>query len=155
MAGSIVTPHRREKPLMVFDGECSFCRRWITRWQQATGDAVDYAPSQEVAATFPEIPPPEFDREVKLIEPNGRVYGGAEAVFRVLCRGDRPGVWARLAWGFYRDVPGFARAAETGYHLVAAHRPLASAATSMPRVGSSNRNTRAAPISHFASTTFC
>ena len=88
MAGSVVIPHTREKPLMVFDGECHFCRRWITRWEQETGEAVDYAPSQEVGATFPEIPQAEFDREVKLIEPNGRVYGGAEAVFRVLCQGD-------------------------------------------------------------------
>ena len=30
------------KPLMVFDGDCNFCTLWIRRWQQMTGDAVDY-----------------------------------------------------------------------------------------------------------------
>ena len=129
MAGSVVIPHRRDKPLMVFDGECHFCRRWITRWQQATGDAVDYAPSQEVAASFPEIPAAEFDREVKLIEPNGRVYGGAEAVFRALCQGDKPGVLARVALGLYKDLPGFAPVTEAAYRFVAQHRALASTLT--------------------------
>ena len=129
MAGSVVIPHRRDKPLMVFDGECHFCRRWITRWEQATGDAVDYAPSQEVTAGFPEIPQTEFDREVKLIEPNGRVYGGAEAVFRALCQGEKPGVLARVAMGLYKDLPGFAPVTEAAYHLVAQHRALASTLT--------------------------
>ena len=35
------------KPLMVFDGDCNFCTLWIRRWQQMTGDAVDYLPSQD------------------------------------------------------------------------------------------------------------
>ena len=114
---------------MIFDGDCHFCRRWITRWQEATGDAVDYAPLQEAAATFPEVPRAEFEREVKLIEPTGRVYGGAEAVFRVLCRGERPGMASRLALRLYRDAPGFAPLTEAAYHFVARHRRAASAAT--------------------------
>ena len=99
MAGFVVIPRRREKPLMVFDGECQFCRRWIARWRQATGDAVDYAPLQEAAAEFPEIPRGEFGREVKLIEPNGRVYGGAEAVSARCARGTGPAWWGGWRWG--------------------------------------------------------
>ena len=129
MAGSIVIPHTRVKPLMVYDGECHFCCRWITRWHQETGDAVDYAPLQEAAANFPEIPRAAFQQEVKLIEPDGRVYGGAEAVFEVLCQGEKPGVLARLARGAYHDVPGFAPVTEVGYHFVARHRTLASTVT--------------------------
>ncbi len=50
------------KPLMVFDGDCNFCTLWIRRWQQMTGDAVDYLPSQDrkFAAQFPEIPREQF-----------------------------------------------------------------------------------------------
>ena len=46
------------KPLMVFDGDCNFCTLWIRRWQQMTGDSVDYLPAQDprIAAQFPEIP---------------------------------------------------------------------------------------------------
>ena len=45
------------KPLMVFDGDCNFYAFWIRRWQQTTGNAVDYLPSQAatVAAQFLEI----------------------------------------------------------------------------------------------------
>src|SRR5437773_2587310 len=32
------------KPLLIFDGECGFCRRWIERWQAKTGDRIDYRP---------------------------------------------------------------------------------------------------------------
>ena len=31
-----------EKPLVVFDGDCHFCRRWIERWREMTGGAVEY-----------------------------------------------------------------------------------------------------------------
>src|ERR1035438_10489296 len=74
------------KPLLVFDGDCNFCTLWIRRWQQMSGDAVDYLPSQaaSIAAQFPEIPHEQFNTAVQLIEPDGAVYSGAEAVFRTL-----------------------------------------------------------------------
>jgi hypothetical protein len=30
------------KPLMVFGGDCNFCTLRIRRWQQMTGESVDY-----------------------------------------------------------------------------------------------------------------
>ena len=117
------------KPLLIFDGDCHFCRRWIARWQETTLDRIDYAPSQEVAADFPEIPREQFDQEVKLVDPDGRVSGGAEAVFRSLNHAARPGWLALLAWWMYRQLPGFAPVTEWGYHQVAQHRTVASMAT--------------------------
>jgi predicted DCC family thiol-disulfide oxidoreductase YuxK len=35
------------KPLRVFDGDCNFCTLWVRRWQQMTGDSVDYLPAQD------------------------------------------------------------------------------------------------------------
>ena len=72
--------------MLVFDGDCHFCRRWIARWHQATGDAIDYLPFQDesIAARFPEIPREKFEQAVHLILPDGSVCGGAEAVFRSL-----------------------------------------------------------------------
>src|SRR5256885_10825247 len=42
----------------LFDGDCNFCKLWIKRWQQTTGDRVDFLPFQDpqIAEHFPEIP---------------------------------------------------------------------------------------------------
>jgi predicted DCC family thiol-disulfide oxidoreductase YuxK len=115
-----------EKPLLIFDGDCGFCRRWIERWKSWTSGRVDYAPSQEAAPRFPEIPHGDFQRSVQLITPDGRVFDGAEAIFRSLaCAPRRGGLLAA-----YKSVPGFAPAAELGYRLIASHRTAASAVTS-------------------------
>ena len=63
---------RARRPVIVFDGDCGFCRVWIERWRRVTGDRVEYAPFQEVAARFPEIPLERFRRSVQLLEPDGR-----------------------------------------------------------------------------------
>jgi hypothetical protein len=51
-----------------------------------TGPAVDYLPAQDprIAEQFPEIPRPQFAEAVQLIDPDGEVFSGAEAVFRTL-----------------------------------------------------------------------
>lgn len=110
------------KPLLIFDGDCHFCRLWIVRWQEATGDAVDYAPWQEVAQRFPEIPPEDFTRSVVLVEPDGGVFRGAEAVLRSLAQdnGRSASYWC------YRHIPGFAPVAELFYRVVAGNRRVGS-----------------------------
>jgi predicted DCC family thiol-disulfide oxidoreductase YuxK len=113
------------KPLLIFDGDCHFCRRWVERWREMTGETVTYASSQEVGTNFPEIAAAEFASAVQLIEPDGRVYSAAEAVFRSLGYA-RGGGWLRWC---YQRVPGFAALTEFGYGLVARNRMLASAGT--------------------------
>jgi lipase maturation factor 1 len=113
------------KPLLIWDGECHFCRRWIERWREITRDEIDYDTSQNVADRFPEIPSEQFARSVVLIETDGAVFTGAEAVFRSLrCRSSKR--W--LAWS-YDHVPGFAPISETFYKFIAANRRFASAMT--------------------------
>jgi predicted DCC family thiol-disulfide oxidoreductase YuxK len=116
-----------ERPLMIFDGTCGFCRRWIGRWQEETGGAVDYRPSQadEVAAAFPEIPRERYVEAVQLIEPDGRVSAGAEAVFRVLDRGGSSH-WPLRA---YERIPFVAPIAERAYRFVAERRNLTDRVT--------------------------
>jgi len=106
------------KPLLIFDGNCHFCRRWIERWRELTGGAVEYASSQEVARRFPEIPPEAFDKSVQFIQTDGTVYSGAEAVIRSL--GRKWMIWC------YERLPGFAPITETAYGLVARNRMVAS-----------------------------
>lgn len=127
MSAPVILPRTLPKPLMVYDGDCGFCKRWIKRWQRTTGTAVDYAPLQEASTDFPEIPRASFEREVKLITEEGRVFGGAQAVFRSLNLGDRPGVLARLGLWMYERFPGFAPVSEACYRFVAEHRMFFSA----------------------------
>src|SRR5882724_3237716 len=95
-------PNPPSKPLIIWDGECHFCRRWIERWREITRDAVDYATSQESAERFPEIPREQFERSVIYIETDGSVFFGAEAVFRSLrCRSSKKsGLELRTRSGF-------------------------------------------------------
>src|SRR6266404_4334292 len=113
------------KPLMIWDGECHFCRRWIERWREITAGEVDYTTYQEAAHRFPEIPLEQFQRAVAFIEPDGQTFFGAEAVYRSLrYQGSRK--W--LAWSYDR-VPGFAAISETAYNFIARHRGLGSSIT--------------------------
>ena len=113
------------KPLLIWDGECDFCRLWIERWGEITAGKVDYRTSQEVSDRFPEIPADEFNRSVVLIQPNGAVFLAAEAVYRWLAYRHSQ-QW--LAWS-YDHVPGFAAVSGAGYGLIARHRKFASAVT--------------------------
>ncbi len=116
--------HPPERPLAVFDGDCGFCRQWIERWRARTGPRVDYAPSQEVAARFPEIPPEAFARAFQLVLPDGRVLEGAAAVLATLDPAPGDGMLSALA-----RVPVLGRLLELAYRLVASHRPAASVLT--------------------------
>ncbi len=113
------------KPLLIFDGDCGFCRRWVARWQAMTEDRVDYAPSQEVQERFPEIPPEQFDLSVVLVTPSGETYTGAEAVFQSLAHapGQRAWLWC------YHHIRGFRPVTEAFYRFVASHRQPFSALT--------------------------
>ncbi|RMH41559.1 MAG: DUF393 domain-containing protein [Deltaproteobacteria bacterium] len=111
-----------ERPLLVWDGDCGFCRRSAERIAHQVGGRLDTAPYQRVADRFPDIPVDSFRAAVHLIEPDGRVFTGAEAIYRALAL--RPGGGA-LHW-CYRRLPGFAAASDLGYQFVANHRPLMS-----------------------------
>ena len=71
-------------PTLVYDGDCGICRYWVTYWQQLTRERVIYRPYQQAAADFPTIPLQAFQAAIQFIEPDGRVYSGAAATFRVL-----------------------------------------------------------------------
>jgi lipase maturation factor 1 len=114
---------------MVYDGDCRFCSLWIHRWRQSTGDRLDFLPYQDpsVAARFPEVPRGQFETAVQLLEPDGCVYGGAEAVFRALAH--NPNETWLLDW--YEHSPVFAHLTEWGYRRIARNRRLFSRLTGL------------------------
>jgi lipase maturation factor 1 len=107
-----------DRPLVIFDGKCGFCKIWIEYWEQLTGPLVDYAASQEVGALYPQIPPEHYSQSVQLVMPSGEVMNGARAVFTTLTYA--PGM-AWLLW-LYNHLPGFAPVTEAVYKLIAAQR---------------------------------
>lgn len=113
-----------KKPLLIYDGDCRFCKLWIARWKQLTADKVDYAPSQEVASQFPQISENDFRKSVQFIDADGTISKGAEAVFRSLKYANKK--W--MLW-CYEKIPGFAAISEWFYQLVASHRSLFSSIT--------------------------
>ena len=108
------------KPLLVFDGECRFCRRQKDRWRRLTIEAVDYQPFQApgLAERFPEIPRAQYAAAVQLIVPDGTVYSGAEAVFRSLAHAPHRRWLARC----YASSPLFACLSERAYRFIARYR---------------------------------
>jgi len=112
------------KPMLIYDGRCSFCRTWIDYYRSLTGGAVNYAPSQEVAANFPQIPAENFQQAVQMVLPDGTVLSGAAAAFSTL-------EFAGVRWPLwlYRHAPGVAPVTEFLYRYIAARRNGFSAVT--------------------------
>lgn len=111
-----------EKPLMVWDGDCGFCSRWVQRWQRKTGDRVDYQPWQTVYPSFPEIAESEFREAVYFIATDGSVASGAAAVFASLATNPK---YRRLE-RCYRHSRIFAAFTEWLYRCVANSRTFLS-----------------------------
>jgi predicted DCC family thiol-disulfide oxidoreductase YuxK len=110
--------NRADKPLLVFDGDCAFCRSWVDYCKRLTGDRILYEPYQEASSRFPHIAAEEFARAVKLVLPDGEVRSGAYAAFSVLA--SVPGRSGLLRT--YEHFPGFAALAERAYGVVARYR---------------------------------
>ncbi len=120
-----MTGASRAGPVMIYDGDCAFCRRWIRRWQRLTGDAVEYMPYQEALDRFPQVSRESAVVAVQLVLPGGEVLSGAAAVCRTL-RDVHGWGWADRAYG---KVPGFGPIAEMLYRLVARNRTVAGRIT--------------------------
>jgi predicted DCC family thiol-disulfide oxidoreductase YuxK len=110
---------------LVYDGDCAICRYWVIYWQGLTHGRVVFRPYQEAAADFPTIPVETFQRAIQLIEPDGRVYSGAAATFRVLRHAPGRAAW----WWSYAHLPGIAAMCEWAYAFFARRRGLLSRLT--------------------------
>ena len=94
----------------IFDGDCGICRTWVDYWRAADRRPRCISPLPGGGGRFPRISPPRISSaRCSSIEPDGRVYAGAAATFRLLSYA--PG--AQLWWWLYRYRAGL-RAAERG-----------------------------------------
>jgi lipase maturation factor 1 len=110
-----------DRPLLIFDGDCGFCREWVEYWKRLTGKRVRYAAFQEVGEQFPQMSREQFASAVKLILPDGEVRSGAYAALTALASiPDK----RRLLW-VYERLPGAGSLCEVAYSLIARHRSFA------------------------------
>lgn len=110
------------RPLMIYDADCAFCRRWIERWRARTGHAVVYRPLQHPGLRgHLKVPRRAARRAVQLID-QGKRYEGANAVFRALARAPRMHTRTIARIGAMPFVRWRARKV---YRLIAGHRSAA------------------------------
>ncbi|MDA0690303.1 MAG: DCC1-like thiol-disulfide oxidoreductase family protein [Nitrospinae bacterium] len=112
----------KNRPVLIYDGDCDLCRRWMGRYNHLSGDRVDTISSQEAAHLFPEISPQQFQSSVQLVQPDGAVYEGAEAVCLALAFNSTH----RWPLWLYRNIFGVASATEFTYRFIARHREFFS-----------------------------
>ncbi len=107
------------RPVVIYDGECSFCCKHVSRWKQRSGEKIEFRSSQEAASQFRSISEAAFARSVQWVEPDGRVFEGARAVFRVLAAGSN--AWRGLL-PICDKIPLFWMLADRLYYFAARNR---------------------------------
>jgi len=113
-----MVPDDRGTALLVYDGECVFCRAWIERWKRWTRGRIACLPFQQAAVRFAEIPPERFNEAVQLILPEGVSYSGVHAILWTFAFSRH---WSVPLWAYER-LPGVAWCADKVYGQVARHR---------------------------------
>ncbi|MFF9868046.1 thiol-disulfide oxidoreductase DCC family protein [Streptomyces sp. NPDC013953] len=121
----------RTRPVLVFDGDCGFCTACVTFVERRLRPDCEV-----VARQFADLPalgvtPERAAHEALWVTPVGRVYGGAQAVAKILLYTGRG--WAPL--GALLMLPPVRWAARVVYRLVANNRhrmPGGTAACAVP-----------------------
>lgn len=107
--------------MLVFDGECKFCERLASKWYEKTEEQINFVPYNELSDEYGRYSTEEFTKEIKLIYPEGMVYAGAAAAFKVIEHSKSP--LRALSW-IYNHTRAFDPIWEWAYKLVARNRIL-------------------------------
>ncbi|MBW8244006.1 DCC1-like thiol-disulfide oxidoreductase family protein [Muricauda oceani] len=110
--------YRPTAPLLIWDGQCGFCKYWVTRLKHLTGSSVLYAPYQEIHQGIKEISEKKFQKAIRLIDTNGKIYSGAGAAYKTL---EKKPTWAFLI-SWYTTYPFFRAISDIVYRFVSNHR---------------------------------
>ena len=108
------------RPVLLWDGRCGFCRRWVRRLQHWDGARrLDYvaAADRHRIAGLPPIADRSLDEAMHFVTPDGEAYAGSAALGPIL--GYLPG-GNLLRWVLV--LPGVPWMADRTYRWVARHR---------------------------------
>lgn len=107
----------RNRPLVIYDGDCGFCVNVVKRWLMKGKEKIDVMPFQTLGTRLPEVDQSACAKAVHLVDENG-IFRAAQAVLRIRAHlaGKPPGVF----------LPVVAFFLQPGYWLVAHNRGLAN-----------------------------
>jgi len=116
-SASAVTQVRRG--IVLYDGQCGFCSRWVRYWAgtlERQGFAIASLGEPWVAEKI-NTPREELLTDVRLLTTDGQLISGADVYLYVTRR-----IW--WAWPFYAffSLPGFNRLMHLGYRRFARNR---------------------------------
>jgi predicted DCC family thiol-disulfide oxidoreductase YuxK len=118
------------KPILIFDGDCGFCTRSVNVLKRlpihAEVTAYQFT-DLELYGTTPE----RANHELLLVDPTGRIHGGAQAVARLLLTAG--GIYTAAGWAL--RTPPIRWIAAGVYRLIANNRqrmPGGTAACALP-----------------------
>ena len=110
----------RRGSTLVYDGHCSFCRRWVGRIaRRDRSGTFELVARQTEGLTkrFPKLTEGDFNTGMRLITLDGTIHIGADAAYQI-ARCLR--YWRRIAWLYH--VPGIHWLTRAAYAWIAAHR---------------------------------
>ncbi|GAA0832222.1 DUF393 domain-containing protein [Streptosporangium amethystogenes subsp. fukuiense] len=105
------------RPVLIFDGDCGFCTTSVRFAERRIGVRALVVPWQFADLPALGVTRERAEREVLWVQ-GGGVYGGAQAVARLLIAAGLP--WSPL--GFALRVPPLRWAAQGLYRLIAGNR---------------------------------
>ncbi len=114
-------------PTFLFDGNCGFCKHWVSRWKKHTEDRVEYRPFQEASKDFPNIKNEEYLKSSQFINLNGDVFSGAYGVAMLLSHSKKH----RWFLFLYKYLPLFGLISEFIYKQISSCRNCAEKFTNM------------------------
>ncbi len=108
------------KSTLVYDGNCSFCRRWVARIARMDSKGELELVARQTAGLierFAKLGEDDFNTGMRLITPDATVHVGADAAYEIA---RRLRYWRRIAWLYH--VPGIHQLTRTVYAWIAANR---------------------------------
>lgn len=117
-------------PVVLWDGECGFCRKWVDHWRDRVPDDIRFVPFQEIAPELLQewgLDALELEGAMHFVDEQEHVHRGAGAVARLLRNAEE----ARylLFADLYGQVETFRLVADGAYRFIANHRVLAARVT--------------------------
>ena len=109
-------------PLFIYDGDCGFCRYWMSKWKNWAGPLMETQSFQTIYKNFPEIDLADFKTASYFIDENRKFYRGSDGIFRSFL------YMPSKRWLFYvyRWAPGFSAVSRGVYWFVAKNRTFLS-----------------------------
>ncbi len=110
----------RGRSTLVYDGDCSFCRRWVARIaHRDRSGTFEFVPKQTEGLTerFPKLDEGDFNTGMRLITPDDAIHVGADAAYQIACH---LRYWRWIAWLYF--VPGIHSLTRALYAHIAANR---------------------------------